>query len=162
MGSDADFAALLVGLVDAGVEFAVVGGVAAVVQGVPTTTLDVDVVHARSEANVGRLLSFLPTVGARVRGHAPGTRPLPGRDALTGSGHQLLVTRYGAIDFLGAIEDGLTYEELLPHCVLVDLRGRSIPVLGLAKLAELKSRSSREKDRLTLALIWAVLEGDDT
>ena len=44
---EADLPALLAELCDAGVEFIVLGGVAAVLQGVPITTIDLDIVHRR-------------------------------------------------------------------------------------------------------------------
>jgi hypothetical protein len=157
MAGQADFTTLLVRFVDAGVDFVLVGGVAAVVQGVPLTTLDVDLVHARTPENVARIVRLLPDLGARVRGHAPESRLVPGSEALSGPGHQLLVTEYGAIDLLGAIEDGLAYGDLLPDCTEMALRGRPIRVLGLTKLAELKRRGGRPKDRLAVALIEEVL-----
>ena len=49
-----------------GVELVVVGGVAAVLPGVPIVTFDVDVVHARTEDDVGRLLAALPTLRATL------------------------------------------------------------------------------------------------
>ena len=41
------------------VDFIVVGGVAAVLGGAPISTFDVDIVHARDDANVARLVSAL-------------------------------------------------------------------------------------------------------
>lgn len=161
MAVAADFAGLIERFAEAGVEFVVVGGVAAVVQGVPTTTFDVDVVHARTPENVARLLAFLPQIGARARGHAPGTRLLPGPEALAGPGHQRLLTDFGALDLLGAIEDGLAYDDLLPFCTTVDIRGREVRTLGLAKLAELKGRSERPKDRLAALLMNDVLRSSE-
>ncbi len=59
---------LLARLAASGADFLLVGGLAAVAQGAPLTTLDVDVVHRREAENVGRLLAFLAGVeGQRVR-----------------------------------------------------------------------------------------------
>ena len=44
-----DLSALLKGLNEAGVEFVLVGGVAAVAQGVPVTTFDLDIVHRQTD-----------------------------------------------------------------------------------------------------------------
>ena len=44
----ADLPALLAKLCDARVELIIVGGVAAVLQGVPITTIDLDIVHRRT------------------------------------------------------------------------------------------------------------------
>ncbi|MFZ5995200.1 MAG: hypothetical protein ACOYU4_09455 [Thermodesulfobacteriota bacterium] len=60
----ADLSAVLEGLIKAGVEFILVGGLAAVVQGAPVTTMDVDIVHNQSSENIARLLAFLKSIDA--------------------------------------------------------------------------------------------------
>ena len=62
MPSKSDIPSLIELLADAGVEFVIVGGMAAVVQGVPVTTFDLDIVHNRSEANTRKLLALLQTI----------------------------------------------------------------------------------------------------
>src|SRR5215208_8137626 len=63
----ADLAALLAKLGDASVEFIVVGGAAAVLQGAPITTNDLDIVHRRTPENVARLLEVLLHLDATMR-----------------------------------------------------------------------------------------------
>jgi hypothetical protein len=63
----ADLPALLAALCDSGVEFIIVGGVAAVLQGVPITTNDLDIVHRRTPENVVRLLELLLKLDATMR-----------------------------------------------------------------------------------------------
>jgi hypothetical protein len=63
----ADLAALLAALCDSGVEFIIVGGVAAVLQGVPITTTDLDIVHRRTPENVACLLEVLLKLDATIR-----------------------------------------------------------------------------------------------
>ena len=46
------------------VEFIVVGGMAAVLQGAPVHTIDLDIVYALSEPNIERLQSALTKLGA--------------------------------------------------------------------------------------------------
>jgi hypothetical protein len=43
--TSASLGEILEGLLEAGVDFILVGGLAAVIQGAPVTTMDVDVVH---------------------------------------------------------------------------------------------------------------------
>ena len=59
-----DLSAILEGLIKADVNFILVGGLAAVVQGAPITTMDVDIVHNRSSENIVNLLAFLKSIGA--------------------------------------------------------------------------------------------------
>ena len=153
MPSNPDIPSLIELLAEAGVEFVIVGGMAAVVQGVPVTTFDLDIVHNRSEANTRKLLALLQTIHARYRGHSPEQRVELSEAAFLGKGHQLLYTDLGALDVLGAIEDGLEYEDLLAYSVEVKLRGKTVKILTLEKLADLKSRSVNEKDRLVFKLI---------
>src|SRR5512137_1229510 len=105
---------LLARLAASGTDFLLVGGLAAVAQGAPLSTVDVDVVHRRDPENVDRLLAFLESVDARYRGRPAGQLLRPTRETLLGDGHQLLVTSLGPLDVLGAIEGGLGYAELLP------------------------------------------------
>ena len=157
MPSNSDIPSLIELIAEAGVEFVIVGGMAAVVQGVPVTTFDLDIVHNRGEANTKKLLALLKTIHARYRGHPPGKRVELWEAAFLGRGHQLLYTDLGALDVLGAIEDGLEYEDLLAHSIEVKLRGKTVKILTLEKLADLKSRSANEKDRLVFKLIAKTL-----
>jgi hypothetical protein len=157
MPSNSDIPSLIELIAEAGVEFVIVGGMAAVVQGVPVTTFDLDFVHNRGEANTKKLLALLKTIHARYRGHPPEKRVELSEAAFLGRGHQLLYTDLGALDVLGAIEDGLGYEDLLAHSIEVKLRGKTVKILTLEKLADLKSRSANEKDRLVFRLIAKTL-----
>ncbi len=58
---------LLAELAAAQAEFVVVGGLAAVAQGAPLTTLDLDIVHRRTPENVARLVALLERLHALPR-----------------------------------------------------------------------------------------------
>jgi hypothetical protein len=152
----ADLTTLLERLMAADVDFVLVGGLAAVVQGAPVTTFDVDIVHRRTEENVDRLVAFLTSIGARYRGRSGPPLP-PQRSALLGPGHSLLMTDLGPLDVLGAIEGGADYDQLLPESVAVPVGGRTARVLSLEKIVALKRASSDSKDKLRLPLLEAVL-----
>lgn len=152
-----ELTALLGELIATGVEFILVGGLAAVAQGAPITTFDIDVVPLRSTANVDALMSFLASVHAYHRGRPRGERLPPSRDALLGKGHSLLMTDLGPLDVLGAIEGGRDYQGLLSHTVEVTVGGRSVKVLGLEALVELKRGSTHNKDRLVLPILEETL-----
>ena len=65
--TSASLSEILEGLLNAQVDFILVGGLAAVIQGAPVTTMDVDVVHSQVPENIYRLLSFLKSVDAVYR-----------------------------------------------------------------------------------------------
>jgi hypothetical protein len=130
---------------------------AGILQGAPVTTLDLDVVHRRSAENVARLLRVLASIDAVYRHDPPRLRA--GESHLLGPGHQLLTTADGDLDCLGAIGEGLGYEELIERTITMDLAGGlSICVLSLPALIETKERAARPKDVAVLPLLRATLE----
>jgi len=144
-------------LLDEGVEFVLVGALAAVAQGAPLTTHDVDIVHARTPVNLDRLMAALTKVNSRYRGRAADSPLPPDRVALAGKGHSLLTTDLGPLDYLGAIEEGRDYETLVPLSVVVDLDGHQLRFLGLQTIVALKRKSTSPKDRLALPVLEATL-----
>lgn len=149
------FAEILATLKYADVEFIVVGGAAAVLQGVPITTRDIDIVHRRTEANAARLAAALEILGATYRHDPRGLRP--GASHLVGPGHHLTETRHGPLDCLGTIEDSTTYEDLLPHADVLEVEGMQVRVLSLERLIEVKKKLDRPKDKLMLLQLEATL-----
>jgi len=67
-----DFKALLRTFTEAGVEFIVIGGVAAGIHGAARATFDLDVVYGRSPANMDRLVLPLTPYHPYLRGAPPG------------------------------------------------------------------------------------------
>lgn len=153
-----DFKALLTVLVDAGVEFVLVGGLAAIAHGSARLTQDVDVVYARDPENLRRLTEALGQHRPYLRGAPPG---LPFRwDAATLQ-HGLnftLETALGDIDLLGEIVGGGPYEDLLPHSIQLRVFGRPVWCLNLEKLIETKRAAGRPKDLEAIAELEALRE----
>ena len=150
-------ATLLARLAASGTDFVLVGALAAVAQGAPITTFDVDVVHRRGPENVDRLLGFLAEVDARYRGSPAGQVLRPTREALLGDGRQLLSTSLGQLDVLGAVEGGRDYDDLVGASITVHVEGQPVKVLGLRALADLKRDATSAKSRLALAVLEETL-----
>jgi hypothetical protein len=146
---------ILLKLADAGVEAVVVGMAAGVLQGVPTMTWDLDIVHRRTPENVQRLLAVLEDIDAVAR-HDP-RRLRPNESHLIGPGHVLLETRLGHLDCLGAIDKGRDYEDLVQRSVEVDFEGRRLHVLDLRELLAIKSRAGRPKDLAAIPYIESTI-----
>jgi len=153
----ADVGELLRRLADAGVEFIVVGGAAAVLHGAPITTEDLDIVHRRSPENVARLKMLLDGLDAHVRELANRRLP-PQESTLLGDGHVLLSTRLGPLDCLGTLIDGRGFEELVSHSESIQDEGAEFLVVDLPTLIELKTKTGRAKDRLMLPVLIALTE----
>ena len=138
------------------VEFILVGGFGAIVQGAPINTMDVDVVHSRQPDNLVRLLAALRELDAWYR-LRPDKKLVPNESHLSTLGHQLLATRYGRLDILGAIGDGLTYEGLMSDAQTVEIEGFRVKTLNLDKYVELKEQLNRDKDKAALPTLRATL-----
>jgi len=147
---------LLSKLAQSGAEFVLVGGLAAVAQGAPLMTQDVDVVHRRTAENVDRLLTFLAGLNARHR-ERPDVEIPPSRAGLLGAGHNLLMTDLGPLDLLGAIEGGRDYDDLVANSITVQLHDHPVRVLTLETLALLKRGATSPKDKRTLAMLEETL-----
>lgn len=144
-----------------GVEFVLVGALAAVTQGAPLTTHDVDIVHARSPENLDRLMGALAKLNARYRGRSSDAPLAPDRRALSTTGHSLFMTDLGPLDCLGAVEEGRDYDALVPLSVELTLDGSWLRVLGLETIVAIKRLSRHEKDRLALPVLEATLRRRD-
>lgn len=133
------------------VEFAVVGGVAAVLHGAPVTTFDLDALFRVNVSNAQRLLAALQELHARYRGHTPPLHPTLA-DLLAG-GHLLLATDAGPLDMLGFIGEHERYEDVANAIVQLKADDLSVPILGLDDLIRVKRALSRDKDLPALRLL---------
>jgi hypothetical protein len=155
---DSDFLAALRALCEGGVEFAVVGGLAAVLNGAPVNTFDLDIVPARDEANVARLLRVLDSLNGIYR-MQPERRLKPDASHLSSPGHHNLITNCGPLDVLGTIGRGLGYEDLLPHTTEMEIGGGvRVRVLNLSMIVALKEELAGEKDLAVLPILRRTLE----
>jgi hypothetical protein len=156
-----DFLAVLRDLVAHRVEFIIVGGVGAALQGAPVSTFDLDIVHSRAPENIHRLLAALQAMDAWYREH-PAKRLKPSAADLAGAGRHLLMTRAGPLDVLGVVTGGRGYAELIPNAVeLLAEPGLPIKVLDLTGLIALKEELGREKDVATLPVLRRTLQERD-
>jgi hypothetical protein len=138
-----------------GVAYIVVGGVAAVLQGAPVTTFDIDTLVKVDAENADRLLAALAALQARYREHTQEIRPT--RDDILAGGHLLLMTNSGPLDVLGFIGRGKRYDDVAKDVTTIDVGGLQIRVLNLRALIEDKRVLGREKDQVMLRLLETVL-----
>ena len=151
-----DLSALLEALTKADIDFIVVGGLAAVAQGAPITTMDMGIVYRQSSDNIDKLLGFLKKIDAIHR--RPDDKILePKKRDLSGRGHALFATRLGPLDVLAVIEEGRGYDDLLPDTVEIEFREHRVRVLSLKTLVKLKQRSRDPKDRQKLPVLKETL-----
>lgn len=138
------------------VEFVVVGMAAGVLQGAPSTTFDLDIVHRRTPDNVDRLLGVLASIHAVAR--HDDRKLSPGASHLLGPGHQLMTTDYGDLDCLGTLDNDRTYDDLLGNVTILQVEGFDLLVLDLPTLIEVKRRAGRPKDLAAIPVLEATLD----
>ncbi len=137
------------------VDFFVVGGVAAALQGAPVLTQDVDILYLIDEGNIGRLKEALDELNAVARNDPRNLRF--DESHLRGTGHKLAITDAGPLDILGSINDSLRYEELVGDTEELEVAGQVVKVLSLRRLVELKRALARPKDLAMLPVLEATL-----
>jgi len=152
-----DFSELFRALGRARVEHIVVGGVAAILEGAPITTLDLDIVCRRDEDNLLRLVDLLESLDARYRDPA-GREIRPTLDRLAGNKVNLLETRHGPLDVMQGIGPGWEWSDLVERSHVLRVGDLDLRVLKLAAVIESKELADREKDRAMLPVLRRTLD----
>jgi hypothetical protein len=153
--SELDPERLLRSLVDHGVEFCVIGAVAAWLQGNPTVTLDLDVMPRRDIDNADRLAAALNSLGAHAAGSDDTKVELEGADFL-GWQTQRFDTEAGPLDVvplaaaIGGFEDVATIELALGEF--------SVRVITIDGVIASKEELGRPKDTAALPALYATRE----
>jgi hypothetical protein len=143
-------------LIQHGVDFVVIGGIAARIWGSPTVTRDLDICYARVPANFERLAAALQEVHAKVRGvkdEVPfrlDARTLAAGDSFT------FKSDVGDVDCLGTPTGTGGYDDLKAGAELVDVDGLKVWVTSLSDLIEMKRAAGRNKDRVELEVLGAL------
>jgi predicted nucleotidyltransferase len=153
-----DFKALLRALADSGVEFILVGGVAATVHGSTRLTVDVDAVYRRTPQNIERLVLALTPYHPYLRG-APSGLPFRWDAATIMRGlNFMLTTDVGDVDLLGEITGGGGDDSLIAATMGIRVFGIDCRCLTLDKLIEVKRAAGRPKDFEAIAELEAIRE----
>lgn len=153
-----DYAGLIRALADAGVEYILVGGVAAIVHGAARLTRDIDVVYSRSPENIERLVRALAPHSPYLRG-APRGLPFRWETATIARGLNFaLTTSLGDIDLLGEITGGGSFDQLVSQSHPVAIFDRDVRCLDLESLIRTKRAAGRPRDLDALAELEAIAE----
>jgi hypothetical protein len=156
-----DAPALLASLVDGGVRFIVVGGIAAQSHGSPMMTGDLDICFDRDRQNLERLAAVLVGLAAVRRGMPDGVEaPIDAR-ALRAGQTFTLTTRLGDLDLLGAPDPGFDFATLARGAVRFEYEGSHVLMAGLDDLIAMKRAAGRPKDLLALEILGALREEID-
>ncbi len=143
MSSDEAFVAqVLTALQSTRLESIVVGNVAAILQGAPVTTQDIDLVVRDTPANRTKIAELGTLLGARARQISPLTQAL--RIDATG----------GTLDLLfDGISGQLSFESLRARSVQISVLGRIAIVACLEDVIASKEAAARPKDLAQLPIL---------
>ena len=137
----------ILGLLTAhGVDFVVIGGIAAVLHGSPRVTQDVDVCFATDDANLDVLGKVLIELEARLRGVPDDVPFVADRATLRRVEVLTLETNAGDFDVLTR-PDGITsYRRLRDNADRYDLGAFAVLVASVEDLITMKQAAGRAKD----------------
>ena len=149
---------LLQTLAEHGVDFLIVGGVAATLHGSARSTQDLDVVYARTPQGLRRLVAALRGHHPYLRGAPPGLPFSRDEETLRRGLNFALVTDLGDLDLLGEITGGGTCDDLLPHSVEFEAFGLRLRCLDLDTLIRVKRAAGRPRDLEAIAELAVIRE----
>ena len=154
-----DFEAVIRDISEAGVECAIVGGLAATIHGSARLTQVVDFVYSRTSANIERLVAALRPHAPYLSGAPPGP-PFEWNEATVERGLNFtLTTAIGDVDLLGEIAGGGgDYDSLVSNAIEVEIFGCRCRCLDLPGLIRAKRAAGRPKDLDTIAELEALLQ----
>jgi len=159
--SGVDFPRLLRTLNDAGVEYLIVGGVAAMAHGAARVTYDVDVLYRRTRDNMQRLVDALAPLHPYLRGAPPG---LPFRfdaETIRRGCNFTFTTDAGPLDCLGELTAVGGYDAVVANAVEAESHGVRCRILSLDDLIAAKRAAGRPKDFEAIAELEVIREERD-
>ena len=164
MGSlEVDFGRVIGTLVAHDVRFVLIGGLAALAQGSPFPTEDIDVTPERTSANLARLSAALEELDARVRTHVvEGGLPFDhDADSLAAASVWSLTTPYGDLDISFVPNGTEGYPDLVRDARPLEILGVLVPVASLADIVRSKQAANRPKDQRVLPTLREILANRD-
>jgi predicted nucleotidyltransferase len=150
---------LLQRLVEAGVDFVLVGGLAVNAWGYLRGTRDVDVVPDASTENLEKLEALLRDLDGRVEVEGKLLDADSIKTFLRTGDRTLVLTALGRVDILQGLPQIPPFPVLDEQATEVDMDGLVIRVCSLEHLLEMKRASDRPRDRDDLEALEAA-QGD--
>jgi len=148
---------LLHRLVEARVDFVVVGGVAVIVQGSPRFTKDLDVCYATDQENLDRLGAALIDIEAKLRDIDEDVPFTPDGRTLRQAQMLTLTTSKGDIDLLVDPPGSPGYPALRRKASRIELDGDTVLIASIEDLIAMKTATARPQDLVDLESLEVAL-----
>jgi Nucleotidyl transferase AbiEii toxin, Type IV TA system len=143
-------------LTERGVDFVVVGGIAAVLHGSPRITQDLDICYATDRANLQALGEVLVDLKARLKGVEEDVPFVPDASTLRRVELLTMMTSAGELDVLALPPGALRFSTLRRNAERFDLGGYSVLVASIADLVAMKRVAGRTKDLADIEELEAI------
>lgn len=147
------FEKCLVHLIDDGVEFVLVGGLAVSLNGYVRLTEDIDILVSQTEDNLLRLIESLGKFGEGFGGELSldDLGPEPGAIRIIEDTEQVQIDIFSQIG-------GLSFQDVEENSESGEVTGRSFRYASKSQLIRIKSGSVREKDQLDVSALTKLIE----
>jgi predicted nucleotidyltransferase len=157
--SEVAFDELLRRLVDAQVEFILVGGLAVNAWGVVRGTRDVDIVASPDVDNLNRLATLAASLGGRVQRTDALAASASSIGALLADGERVLIeTELGPLDVVQGLPGVPSFATLDARAVTIRLGGAQVKVCAREDLLAMKKAAGRTRDLADLEDLGALDE----
>jgi hypothetical protein len=156
--AELDVERILRELTAGGVDYVIIGGVAALLHGSATFTQDLDIFYATDDANLEALGRVLVKLKATLRGveedvpFVPDARTLRSVEVLT------LETRAGPLDVLARPDGTRSYAAVRRRAERLDLGKIAVLVASVDDLIAMKRAAGRPKDLIAIEELEAIGE----
>lgn len=151
-----DVEAILERLTAHGVDYVVIGGIAAVLWGSPRNTFDLDICPATDSGNLEALRKALEELDARLRGVEEDLPFVPDASALSQVEILTLATIAGPLDIVTR-PGGVAYKRLRENAERVNVGRFSILVASIEDLIAMKRSAGRPKDDIDIEELEAIV-----
>lgn len=149
-------------LVDADVEFVLIGGWSAIIHGSSLMTDDLDICYSRKPENLLRLARALAPYHPRLRDLPEGLPFIWDESTLRNETVFTLVTDLGKIDLLGEVSGLGSFDEVKLGSYVAEAFGRKVRTLDLKSLIKAKRAAGRDRDLIVLPELESLLEAQES
>ncbi len=160
--ADRPYVPLFRSLHEQDVAYAVAGGLAVVLHGVPRMTFDLDIVVDDSDSNMRQLVEVLERGGVRPR-LPVALHDLTDAQIRRGWIEQRNLIAFTVLHPVRAMEEvaillvcPFPWADVAASCVMREIEGVRVPVIGRELLRRMKLQTGREQDRIDAELLEAI------